>query len=135
MTADPIGSFTFSIPLSHIFGFFEYDKVLYNLEHTLSFTRGSNSIPVYKNNATADRIIKLTDIRWLVPEITPSPVMRMNLLELVKHKTEIPIHFSGRSDDHTIVNQNVRSFDWMLNSSVGIEKPRWIIFSLQTDKG
>ena len=54
--------------------------------------------------------------------------------ELVKNKTLIPLHFCARSDDHTTVTENARSFNWMLNSSAGVEKPRWAIFENQTNK-
>ena len=39
VNADPRGTFSFKIPLKHIFGFCEdYDKVVYGLKHTLTLT-------------------------------------------------------------------------------------------------
>ena len=134
MSADPRGNFSFIIPFSHIFGFSEYDKVLYNMEHILKFTRGDDNLPIHRGNGVTAGKILLTDIRWVIPQVIPSPVKRTQLLELVKNKTLIPLHFCARSDGHTTVNTDVRSFDWMLNSSAGVEKPRWIILGLQTDK-
>lgn len=134
MSADPRGNFSFIIPFQHIFGFAEYDKVLYNLEHILQFTRGSDTLPLYRGNNVNDGKITLTDIRWCIPEVKPSMIKRIELLELVKNKTIIPLNFSARSDDHTTVNENVQNFEWMLNMAAGIEKPRWIIVAMQTDK-
>src|SRR5437870_1945403 len=134
MSSDPRGNFSFIIPFSHIFGFSEYDKVLYNMEHILKFTRALDDLPIHRANGVAAGKIVLSDIRWVIPQVIPSPVKRTQLLELVKNKALIPLHFCARSDDHTTVNANVRSFNWMLNSSAGVEKPRWIILAFQTDK-
>ena len=42
-SSNPIGHFSFNIPLSHIFGFAEYTKVTYGQKHTLTLTRGSDT--------------------------------------------------------------------------------------------
>ena len=38
--SNPLGHFSFNIPLSHIFGFAEYKNVIYGQKHTLTLTRG-----------------------------------------------------------------------------------------------
>ena len=78
--------------------------------------------------------IVLTDIRWVVPKITPSPLMRTTLLESVTSKKRIPVNFSGRNDQHVTVTENVHEFEWTINKSAKIAKPRWIIVGFQTDK-
>ena len=46
---NPIGTFSFRIPLKHIFGFCEdYDKVVYGLKHTLTLTRDNNNTAIFK---------------------------------------------------------------------------------------
>lgn len=134
MDNDAPGEFSFNVPFSHMFGFAEYDKVLYNLRHTLRFTRASDDMPIHRANGVAAGKILLTDIRWVIPKITPSVEMRARLLESVKSRQEVPISFSGRTGEHTIVTQNVRNYEWMINRAAGIEKPRWIIVGFQTDK-
>ena len=42
-SSNPLGSFEFHIPLSHIFGFAEYKKVIYGLKHTLTLARDSDT--------------------------------------------------------------------------------------------
>ena len=42
--ADPKGSFSFRIPLNHIFGFCDdYDKIVYGLKHNLTLTRNDDN--------------------------------------------------------------------------------------------
>ena len=66
MSANPRGSFSFVIPFSHIFGFSEYDKVLYNMEHLLKFTRASDTQAIHRANGVQDGKLKLTDLRWCI---------------------------------------------------------------------
>ena len=130
---DTPGEFSFNIPFSHIFGFAEYDKVLYNLKHTLKLTRESDGYAIHRTNNVADGKIVLSEIRWLIPEITPSVEMRTELLGSLKDKTKFPIHFCRRYDEHARV-PNERSFFHNISTAGGIEKPRWIIVGFQTDK-
>ena len=39
----PRGCFEFHIPLTHIFGFAEYKKVIWGLKHTLILSRGADT--------------------------------------------------------------------------------------------
>ena len=42
--SDPVGTFSFKIPLKHIFGFCDdYDKVVYGLKHNLTLTRNNDN--------------------------------------------------------------------------------------------
>ena len=134
MDSDAPGEFSFIVPFSHIFGFAEYNKVLYNLRHTLTFTRGSNDLPIHRANGVAAGKIVLTDIRWVIPQIIPSIEMRATLLKTVRDRTNIPIHFSSRNDEVTEVTPNARSFVWKINTSAGVEKPRWVFVGFQTSK-
>ena len=45
----PRGSFSFRIPLKHIFGFCrDYDKVVYGLKHNLTLTRNEDNEAIYR---------------------------------------------------------------------------------------
>ena len=45
---DPVGTFSFKIPLKHIFGFCgDYDKVVYGLKHNLTLTRNNDNDAIY----------------------------------------------------------------------------------------
>ena len=48
LNADPIGTFSFKIPLKHIFGFCDdYDKVVYGLKHNLTLIRKNDNDAVF----------------------------------------------------------------------------------------
>src|SRR5579863_1291840 len=50
-SSNPRGCFEFHIPLTHIFGFAEYKKVIYGLKHTLTLTRTSDTLALYNADA------------------------------------------------------------------------------------
>ena len=53
-SSDPKGSFSFKIPLKHIFGFCEdYDKVVYGLKHNLTLTRNDDNDAIFRDNGVA----------------------------------------------------------------------------------
>ena len=67
-SSNPIGHFFFNIPLSHIFGFAVYTKVIYGQKHTLTLTRGSDTQAVYRANGVADGKVDITSISWHMPQ-------------------------------------------------------------------
>ena len=73
VNADPIGTFSFKIPLKHIFGFCEdYDKIVYGLKHNLTLTRNNDNDAIFKtnnvdgagNDAVIDGRVILSKISW-----------------------------------------------------------------------
>jgi len=63
MSANPRGSFSFIIPFDHMFGFGDYNKVLYNIKHSLILTRDiSDNQAIHRANAPVDGKINLTEI-------------------------------------------------------------------------
>ena len=52
--SEPKGTFSFKIPLKHIFGFCEdYDKVVYGLKHNLTLTRNNDNDTIFKTDNLA----------------------------------------------------------------------------------
>jgi hypothetical protein len=134
MSADPRGTFSFVIPFSHIFGFSGYDKLIYNMKHSLAFTRhGSDNQAIYRANGVADGKIQLTTIMWRVPCTKPETSKLMELRNIIETKQIIPLAFSARNSEYTSVPRS-RELQWRTNVLTGIEKPRWIMVGFQTDR-
>lgn len=132
MSANPRGSFSFIIPFDHMFGFAGYDKLIYNVKHSLTLTRSAiDHQPIHKAQGVQDGKIKLTNITWRVPLVAPETVRLVELREIIARKESIPVGFMARSVESRSVSQT-RDLSWRLNLSSGIEKPRWIIVGFQT---
>jgi hypothetical protein len=134
MSSDPIGNFSFVIPFDHIFGFGEYTKVMYGQKHSLSLTRmTSDNLAIHRAAGVQDGKITLNYIAWKVPIVKPSKAA-LNLLDnIIFNKEYLPVAYSARNSERKNVTQT-RTFDWTLNVTAGIEKPRWIIVGFQTNK-
>lgn len=134
MSANPRGSFSFIIPFDHIFGFGEYNKVIYNIKHSLLLTRNSSdSQAIYHANGVTDGKINLTEITWKVPHIKPDTVKLAELRDIIERKQSIPVAFPARTSD-AITVPPTQNFTWRISVISGIEKPRWIIVAFQTDR-
>ena len=140
--SDPTGSFSFKIPLKHIFGFCEdYDKVVYGLKHTLTLTRNNDNDAIFKSNATAgnpavdvvdDGEVKLEKITWFMPHVTPADKYKMELYKIIERKEKIPVGYRMIQCDSATVSG--RDFSWRLSVKSSPEIPRFILIGFQTGK-
>src|SRR5271165_5069957 len=132
-SSNPRGCFEFHIPLTHIFGFAEYKKLIWGLKHTLTLTRGSDTQALYNNNAAANGKIDITDISWYMPQIQLTPEYLTAMRTLIEQKITLPLAFRARTSDQTPLTQT-QNFSWRLSVTGGVEKPRWIIIEFQTSR-
>ena len=136
----PIGSFSFRIPLKHIFGFCEdYDKVVYGLKHTLTLTRDNDNTAIHKfiddDGAGNDRLalgqVILDNIIWFMPHVMPADEDKMKLYKIIERKEKIPVGYRMIQCDSAIVPHNSTDFSWRLAVKSFPEVPRFIIIGFQ----
>jgi len=132
-SSDPLGCFEFHVPLTHIFGFAEYKKVIYGLKHTLTLTRGSDNQALYRNAGAVDGKIDITSISWYMPQIQMTPEYLTGMRNLIEQKVTIPLGFRARTSEQTTLAQTFNP-TWRLSVTGGVEKPRWIIIGFQTSR-
>ena len=140
--SNPKGSFSFKIPLRHIFGFCEdYDKVVYGLKHNLTLTRNDDNDVIFKNNGNdaagnpyADGKVILSKISWFMPHVTPADKDKMELYKIIERKEKIPVGYRMIQCDSASIPQNSTSFSWRLSVKSSPEVPSFIIIGFQTDK-
>ena len=137
-----VGSFCFAVPLIHIFGFAEnYNKVLYSFVHTLVLTQSSSddnalfrkTDEAYTNANVADGIVNLTNIRWKLPCVSPSDLIKYELHKQVKTKTILTVGFWMRQCITTTLPNSTR-FAWRLGVRKSPEQPRYIFLAFQTNR-
>ena len=140
--SDPKGSFSFRIPLKHIFGFCEdYDKVVYGLKHNLTLTRNDDNDAIFKNNGNdaagnpyADGKVILSKVSWFMPHMTPADKDKMELYKIIERKEKLPVGYRMIQCDSASNPQNSTSFSWRLSVKSSPEVPRFIIVGFQTNK-
>ena len=139
--SDPVGTFSFRIPLKHIFGFCEdYNKIVYGLKHNLTLTRNNNDDAIYKNNndtagaAIVDGRVILTKISWFMPHVMPADQYKMELYKIIERKEKIPVGYRMLQCDSASVPEHSTSFSWRLSVKSSPEVPRFIIIGLHAGK-
>ena len=131
---DPKGTFSFRVPLKHIFGFCEdYDKVVDGLKHTLTLTRNNDQDAIFRANAADVGKITLSKISWFMPHVTPADKDKMELYKIIERKEKLPVRYRMIQCDSASVPQTT-SFSWRLCVKSCHEVPRFIIVGFQTDK-
>ena len=138
--SDPRGTFSFKIPLKHIFGFCEdYDKVVYGLKHNLTLTRNNDNDAIFRavNDAAGNAVpagkIVLSKISWFMPHVTPADKDKMELYKIIERKEKIPVGYRMIQCDSATIPR-ATSFSWRLSVKSSPEVPRFIIVGFQTNK-
>ena len=135
VNAVPIGTFSFKIPLKHIFGFCgDYDKVVYGLKHNLTLTRNNDNDAIFKTSnraggldVVADGNVILSKVSWFMPHVTPADKDKMELYKIIEKKEKIPVGYRMIQCDSASIPQNSTSFSWRLSVKSSPEVPRFII--------
>ena len=140
VNADPKGTFSFKIPLKHIFGFCEdYDKVVYGLKHNLTLTRNDDNDAIFRaaNNAAGGAVangkIRLDKVSWFMPHVTPADKDKMELYKIIERKEKLPVGYRMIQCGSASIPQ-ATSFSWRLSVKSSPEVPRYIIVGFQTNK-
>ena len=138
--SQPRGSFSFRIPLKHIFGFCEdYDKVVYGLKHNLTLTRNDDDEAIYRGavagagGALAAGKIVLSKISWFMPHVTPADKDKMELYKIIERKEKIPVGYRMIQCNSASIPQ-ATSFSLRLSVKSSPEVPCFIIVAFQTAK-
>ena len=92
--SDPEGSFSFKIPLKHIFRFCgDYHKVVYGFKHSLTLTRNDDNDAIFRDNGVGAGKITLSKISWFMPHVTPAGKDKMELYKIIKRKEKLPVGY------------------------------------------
>ena len=131
---NPKGTFSFSIPLKHIFGFCEdYSKIIYGFNHQLTLNRKDDNDAIFRAaNADAGKI-SLTKCSLYMPIVKPSDSEKFTLYKAIESKVSLDVGYRMRQCDTMVVPQNT-SFSWRLSVKSSPEKPRYVIVGFQAGK-
>jgi len=128
------GTFSFIIPLKHIFGFCDdYDKIVYGFKHTLTHVRKTDDDAIFRLAAASAGKVNIDRISWFMPHIIPADMERMQLYKTIETKATLPVAFRARQCDTITVPQST-TFSWRLGVKTSPEKPRYILVGLQTNR-
>ena len=92
--SDPKDTFSFKIPLKHIFGFCgDYDKVVYGFKHALTLTRNGDNDAIFRAAGVDVGKIMLSKIFWFMPHVTPADKDKIELYKFIEKKEKLPVGY------------------------------------------
>lgn len=134
------GYFDFCIPLWMLLGFAEdYKRIIINVKHELVLLRTSsnNDLIVAADGTTLDKLewkILLDKIVWRVPHLKLADEHRLTILKQLNSDREIVLPFRSWEMHEFPSLPTTQRHSWNIKTSTQLEKPRYVIFALQTGK-
>ena len=130
----PKGSFSFKIPLKHIFGFCnDYDKVVHGFKHALTLTRNDDHDAIFRADAVDAGKIILSKVSWFMPNVLPAFEAKKKLYEIIGRKEKLSVGYRMLQCTKASIPPTT-SFSWRLSVKSSPEVPCFIIVGFQTDR-
>lgn len=124
-----------SIPLANILGFAEdYRKIIVNCKHELVLLRSNTDLNSVKLNTGEVVNIDVRKIIWRMPHIKVSDKEKINLLKLLEKDRPIQLAFRNWDLYEYPMLPKTTKHTWSIKTSSQIEKPRYVVLGLQTDR-
>lgn len=134
------GYFDFCIPLSLVLGFAEdYRRIIINVKQELVLLRSSSDFDLIKADAgtTPDKLewnLQLEKIVWRVPHVRLADEKRISLLRVLDSDRDIVLPFRNWEMHEFPILPTSQRQTWAVKTSSHLEKPRYVVFALQTAK-
>lgn len=128
--------FNFCVPMSMLLGFCEdYQRVIINARHELILIRArTDTNALYSTSATIKPILKLHKIQWRMPHVTLDEMHKLSMLRILDSDRSISITFRSWDLYEYPLLQTTTKHTWAIKTAAQMEKPRYVIFALQTNK-
>lgn len=132
------GHLNFCVPLKTLLGFCEdYQKIIVNAKHELILTRSrsdQNAMVVPAANINDAMSFKIFKLHWRVPHINVNERERLSLLNIINQNKFIQIPFRSWDMYEYPILPTTTDHNWIVKTATQLEKPRFVIFALQTNK-
>lgn len=135
-TATTERNFNFCVPMNMLLGFCEdYQRVVINARHELILIRARiDTNALCGTSANAKPSLKLYKIQWRVPHVSLDEMHKLSMLRILD--SDRPIGMTFRSWDlyEYPLLQTTMKHTWAIKTAAQMEKPRYVIFALQTNR-
>nr|XP_012232163.1 PREDICTED: uncharacterized protein LOC105677860 [Linepithema humile] len=129
------GYFNFCIPLNTLLGFCEdYKRVVINARHELVLIHSRNDNNCLIARTSTNPMIELLKIQWRMPHVVLSEVNKLSLLRTLESGRYLSMCFCSWDLYEFPMLQNTTKHSWAVKAATQLEKPRYVIFALQTGR-
>lgn len=128
-------NFSACLPLKRLLGLFEdYNKIMLASKHELVLFRSKSDVNSLKIPVGKDGKVIIKKVEWHIPHVYVNDEVKLHLLNTVKKSQTIDIPFrTWDLYELPSVRQNT-SETWTVKVSSNVERPRYVIVGLQTEK-
>lgn len=129
------GVFSAVIPLNKILGFAaDYEKIIMNCKHELVLTRSNTNVNSVLMTSKDSIDVHIDRIQWRMPHIKVSDHVRISLLKCLEKDKTLQIAFRNWDLYEYPLLPKTTKHTWAVKTSSQLEKPRYVIFGLQTNR-
>jgi len=131
----PEGYFNFCVPLNTLLGFCEdYKRVVVNARHELILIRARSDNNCLVGNPTTEPEIDLLKVQWRMPHVILNEVNKLSLLRALESGRYLSMSFRSWDLYEYPLLQSTTKHSWAVKTATQLEKPRYVIFALQTGR-
>lgn len=129
------GHFSVILPLNKLLGFAEdYTKIIINCRHELILQRSSSISNCVITDKNDDVLIDIQKLQWRVPHVKVSDRNKLPLLKNLEKDRPIQLAFRNWDLYEYPLLPKTTKHSWSVKTASQLEKPRFIILGLQTDR-
>jgi len=131
----PEGYFNFCVPLNTLLGFCEdYKRIVVNARHELILIRARSDNNCLVGNPTTEPEIDLLKVQWRMPHVILNEVNKLSLLRALESGRYLSMSFHSWDLYEYPLLQSTTKHSWAVKTATQLEKPRYVIFALQTGR-
>ncbi|XP_070529781.1 uncharacterized protein [Cardiocondyla obscurior] len=129
------GFFNFCVPLSILLGFCEdYKQVVVNARHELILIRARNDNNSIIEDSKLEPEIELHKIQWRMSHVILNEINKLSMLRTLDSGRYLSMTFRSWDLYEYPLLQSTTKHSWAVKAATQLEKPRYVIFTLQTDR-
>ncbi|XP_071578787.1 uncharacterized protein [Temnothorax nylanderi] len=134
--------FNFCVPLNILLGFCkDYRRVVINARHELILIRARNDVncvvdpkKTVPRDPAKDPKITLLKVQWRMPHVALNDVTKLSLLRTLESGRFLSVGFRSWDLYEFPLLQSTTKHSWAVKAAPQLEKPRYVIFALQTGR-
>lgn len=131
----PDGYFNFCVPLNMLLGFCEdYKRIVINARHELILLRSRSDNNSLLGSPALEPKIELFKIQWRMPHVILNDVNKLSLLKTLETGRYLSMSFRSWDLYEFPLLQSTTKHLWTVKTATNLEKPRYVIFALQTGR-
>ncbi|XP_071626050.1 uncharacterized protein [Temnothorax longispinosus] len=129
------GYFNFCVPLNLLLGFCEdYKRVVINARHELILIQSRTDNNCLLGSLALEPTVKLLKIQWRMPHVVLSEVNKLSMLRALENGRYLSMGFRSWDLYEYPLLQNTTKHSWAIKTATQLEKPRYVVFALQTGR-